>query len=86
MDEHRQSNDVGPEQVRSARSVTRRHLLKLTAAGALAEVRPLGTSGAASDALARQIASLLSQWQFRPAMQDKVPVQVEFLLIISPRS
>ena len=43
----------------------------LTAAGALAEVRPLGTSGAASDALARQIASLLSQWQFRPAMQDE---------------
>jgi len=35
MDEHRQSHDVEPEQVRSARSVTRRHLLKLTAARAL---------------------------------------------------
>src|SRR5436309_11545909 len=29
MDEHRQSHDVGPAQVRSARSVTRRHLLTL---------------------------------------------------------
>ena len=35
MGEHRQSHDVGPAQVRSARSVTRRHLLKLSAAGAL---------------------------------------------------
>jgi multiple sugar transport system substrate-binding protein len=35
MDEHRESNDVTAKQVRSSRSVTRRHLLKLSAAGAL---------------------------------------------------
>jgi multiple sugar transport system substrate-binding protein len=35
MDEHRESNDVTANQVRSSRSVTRRHLLKLSAAGAL---------------------------------------------------
>jgi multiple sugar transport system substrate-binding protein len=35
MDEHRESNDVTANQVRPSRSVTRRHLLKLSAAGAL---------------------------------------------------
>lgn len=38
------------------------------------------------DPLVREVLPLLSQWQFRPALRDKVPVEVEILLIIPPRA
>jgi hypothetical protein len=34
---------------------------------------------------ARQIASLLAQWKFRPALKDKVPTEVEILLVVPAR-
>jgi len=36
--------------------------------------------------LVREVLPLLSQWQFRPALRDKAPVEVEILLIIPARS
>lgn len=36
--------------------------------------------------LVREVLPLLSQWQFRPALRDRVPVEVEILLIIPARS
>ena len=38
------------------------------------------------DPLVREVLPLLSQWRFRPALRDKVPVEVEVLLIIPARS
>jgi len=38
------------------------------------------------NALVRDVLSLLTQWQFRPALRNKVPVEVEILLIIPPRN
>lgn len=38
------------------------------------------------DPLVREVLPLLNQWQFRPALRDKVPVEVEILLIIPARS
>ena len=53
MDEHRESNDVTGNQVRSSRSVTRRHLLKLSAAGALG-VGAANLLGASAASAARE--------------------------------
>ncbi len=54
----------------------------LSAAGALHEVKPVSTD----NALIRDVLSMLSQWQFRPALRNKVPVEVEILLIVPPRN
>jgi hypothetical protein len=54
----------------------------LSAAGALREVKALNMD----NALVRDVLSLLTQWQFRPALRNKVPVEVEILLIIPPRN
>jgi len=54
----------------------------LSAAGIFHEVKAPDTESA----LVREVLPLLSQWQFRPALRDKVPVEVEILLIIPPRT
>jgi hypothetical protein len=54
----------------------------LSVAGLLREVKATNMESA----LAREVLPLLSQWQFRPALRDKVPVEVEILLIIPPRT
>ena len=55
---------------------------RLSAAGILH-----GVEGSNMDsALIREVLPLLSQWQFRPALRDQVPVEVEILLIIPRRS
>jgi hypothetical protein len=54
----------------------------------------LGTAGVfreingpdAESPLVREVLPLLREWQFRPAMRDRVPVEVEVLLIIPARS
>jgi hypothetical protein len=33
-----------------------------------------------------QIAALLDEWNFQPAMKDNEPIEVEILLAIPPRS
>lgn len=53
----------------------------LSTAGTLREVK----ATRADNALVREVLPLLSQWEFRPALRDKVPVEVEVLLIIPPR-
>jgi hypothetical protein len=54
----------------------------LSATGALHEVKAPNMD----NALVHDVLLLLSQWQFRPALRNKVPVDVEVLLIIPPRT
>ena len=54
----------------------------LTAAGSFTELK----AADANNPIARQVLPLLGQWRFRPASRDKVPVDVEVLLVIPPRS
>jgi hypothetical protein len=54
----------------------------LSAAGTLHEVKAPNMD----NALVHDILTLLSQWLFRPASRNKVPVEVEVLLIIPPRT
>jgi hypothetical protein len=52
----------------------------LTAEGRLDGLTLVGETGAAS----RDVLTLLGQWQFRPAMENGVPVRVQILLTIPP--
>src|SRR2546430_2406249 len=65
MDEHPQSDDSGAEQVHSTRRVTRRHLLKVSAAGALGvgAASLLGVAGASAAAETIFAAPLLAGGQ-----------------------
>ncbi len=54
----------------------------LSAAGVFRNV----TAPDMEDPLVREVLPLLAQWKFRPALRDKVPVEVEVLLIIPARS
>lgn len=54
----------------------------LSAAGVFRNVVGLDSE----NPLVREVLPLLSQWQFRPALRDRVPVEVEILLIIPARS
>jgi hypothetical protein len=53
----------------------------LTAAGILRNVK----APDANNVLAGQILALLSEWQFRPALRNKKPIDIEILLVIPPR-
>jgi hypothetical protein len=55
---------------------------RLSAAGILRDVKAPNME----NALVREVLPLLSQWQFRPALRDKIPVEVEVLLIIPPQT
>jgi len=55
---------------------------RLSTAGILRDVKAPNME----NALVREVLPLLSQWQFRPALRDKVPVEVEVLLIIPPQT
>lgn len=54
----------------------------LSAAGVFREI----TGPDAESPLVREVLPLLREWQFRPALRDRVPVEVEVLLIIPARS
>ena len=54
----------------------------LSAAGVFREI----TGPEAESPLVREVLPLLREWQFRPALRDRVPVEVEVLLIIPARS
>jgi len=54
----------------------------LTAAGSFTDLKPADLN----NPIARQVLPLLAQWRFRPAFRDKVPVDVEVLLVIPPGS
>ena len=61
-----------------------RHIVlhaRLTASGVLADVK----AGEDSNPMIQQLLPWLNQWQFRPAAKDRVPVDVEVLLVIPPR-
>jgi len=54
----------------------------LSTAGVFREI----TGPDAESPLVREVLPLLREWQFRPALRDRVPVEVEVLLIIPARS
>ena len=54
----------------------------LTGEGRLEQVALVGET----DPAARQILRLLQQWQFKPAMENGIPVRVEVLLTIPPEA
>jgi hypothetical protein len=53
----------------------------LTAAGSVQVTKPSDTG----NSLMYQLAALVSQWQFRPALRNNKPIDVELLLVIPPR-
>jgi hypothetical protein len=55
---------------------------RLSTAGIFRDI----TASDGENPLALELLPLLSQWQFRPAQRDQVPVEVEILLIIPARS
>jgi hypothetical protein len=55
----------------------------ITAAGRL---RNVTTAAGPAQALARQLLPALPEWQFRPVLQNRKPIEVEILLLIPPRS
>ncbi|HWC98105.1 MAG TPA: hypothetical protein VG456_15200 [Candidatus Sulfopaludibacter sp.] len=52
----------------------------LTVNGSFRNIEPRDQS-----ALSHQIAPLLTQWKFRPALKDKVPAEIEILLVVPAR-
>jgi hypothetical protein len=71
-----------PDSIRaqqSAKPIVLRGLL--TAAGSV-QVAKLSETG---NSLMYQLVALVSQWQFRPALRNNKPIDVEVLLVIPPR-
>ena len=54
----------------------------LTAGGKFQNMKTPGST----NPVAMQILALLDEWQFRPALRDKKPIDVEILLVIPARS
>jgi hypothetical protein len=62
-----------------------RHILLHGFLNANGKLRDM-SAAEAGNAIARQVLELLGDWQFRPAMKQDKPVDVEILLAIPPRS
>jgi len=65
-------------------AITRQIVLHgfLTAGGSLQNVKAMD----ANNPMAIQILSLLSEWQFRPALRNNKPIDIEIILVVPARS